>query len=239
MPKVNCLTLVTGAVKSGKTLFSLQLVKKQLKRNRFRYKLKKFFFPKKFKNLEFPLLYSNIPLNCEYVPLTKELLTREKRFNYGSVIFVDEASLVADSQLIKDIDLNNAMLLFNKLIGHELCSGNIVYNTQSIQDLHYSIKRCISNYFYIHHTLNLFFFGVAYVREFIYSEDNTFNAVNEDLELSLRKVFISRKTAKLYDKYAFSTFTDNKEVVNKTIKPKKLKADYVVSFRDWSKYVNK
>ena len=62
-----------------------------------------------------PLLYSNIPLSCPYVPLTKELLLRKKRFVYGSTVLISEASLVADSQLIKDKVINERLLKFFKL----------------------------------------------------------------------------------------------------------------------------
>ena len=66
-----------------------------------------------------------------YVPLTDDLLLRKKRFVYGSVIYVQEASLVADSQLIRDMDINERLMLFNKLIGHETKGGVIIYDTHS------------------------------------------------------------------------------------------------------------
>ena len=79
-----------------------------------------------------PLIYSNVPLAMPYVPLTDDLLLRKKRFVYGSVIYVQEASLVADSQLIRDMDVNERLMLFNKLIGHETKGGVIIYDTQCI-----------------------------------------------------------------------------------------------------------
>ena len=152
IPKFGCMTLVTGGVKTGKSTLSVYMAIKRYKRNkrqiRFLNILRKIIFKPA---LEEPLLYSNIPLGVPYVKLTKKLIERKARFRYGSVIYINEASLFADSQMIKDMDLNERLLMFNKLIGHELLGGYIIYDTQAIVDVHYSIKRCLSNYFYIHH----------------------------------------------------------------------------------------
>lgn len=67
------------------------------------------------------MLYSNIKLKVRYgyVLITKDLLLRQKRFNYGSTILISECSLVADSMNYKDKDTNDILTIFNKLIGHE------------------------------------------------------------------------------------------------------------------------
>ena len=145
--KIGSLCLVNGGVKCGKSTLSVSIVRSEYKSRVRKTKFMNFFrklFHKPLKEL--PLLYSNVPLACPYVPLTDDLLLRKKRFVYGSVIYCQEASLVADSQLIRDMDINQRLLLFNKLIGHETKGGVIVYDTQCISDLHYSIKRCLSNY---------------------------------------------------------------------------------------------
>ena len=150
--KIGSLCLVNGGVKCGKSTLSVSIVRSEYKSRVRKTKFMNFFrklFHKPLKEL--PLLYSNVPLACPYVPLTDDLLLRKKRFVYGSVIYCQEASLVADSQLIRDMDINQRLLLFNKLIGHETKGGVIVYDTQCISDLHYSIKRCLSNYIYVHH----------------------------------------------------------------------------------------
>ena len=106
-----------------------------------------------YKNFSFlePLLECSKVDAKSYVKITEDLLLRKVRPRFGSVIFIDEASLVADSQLIKDMELNETLLLFNKLIGHETKGGCVIYDTQCISDVHFSIKRSLSEYFYIHH----------------------------------------------------------------------------------------
>lgn len=243
VPDVGSLAIVTGGVKTGKTTFAVNLAYSNYKRVLRRWRIKSFFrklfgIEKKKGKLEKPLFYSNIPLRFPYVPLTDDLLFRQQRFAYGSVIYCGEVSLVADSQMFNDKDLNERLLLFNKLIGHETHGGLIVYDTQSIADCHYSIRRCVSEYFYIHH-LNkwLPFFMTAEVIENRYSEDNSVIAVDsEDVELHTRKVLIKKSIWKKFDCYCYSSFTDQKPVADTVINLSKdcsLKADKIVSFREY------
>ena len=132
-PKIACVALVTGGVKAGKSTFSLALALSKYKSQCRKVKIANFFrilFRKE--PFEKPLLYSNVPLACDYVPLTDDLLLRKERFVYRSVIYAQEASLIADSQLIKNFNINQRLLLFNKLIGHETKGGYLIYDTQSI-----------------------------------------------------------------------------------------------------------
>ena len=164
--------------------------------------------------------------------LTEELLLREVRFAYKSVIWVDEASILADSMTYKDLDLNDRLLLFNKLIAHETHGGTIVYNSQSIGDLHYAIKRCLSETFYVHSTFKWIpFFLLVTVREERYSEDGTIvNSYNDDLEESLKRVIVPKSVWKKFDCYAYSSMTDDKPVYEKVETATDLKADYLCSF---------
>ena len=100
MLKLSNVALFTGGVKTGKSTLSVYCALRKYKRALFAWKLKRAFlllFPKKKEKLEMPLLYSNVPLKCDYVPLTEDLVLRKKRFAYGSVIYIQEASLLADS----------------------------------------------------------------------------------------------------------------------------------------------
>lgn len=236
--KLGSLCLITGGVKSGKSTLSVYFV---IKKYKSILRATKFvnFFRKLFKKelLELPLLYSNVPLGLPYVEITKDLLMRKKRFRYGSVVYIQEASLVADSQLIQDKELNEKLLLFNKLIAHSGVSC-LIYDTQCIGDIHYTIKRSLSNYFYIHHLNKCLFlpFLICYVQEYRYSDDGTVVAItgDKDLEDNLRKVIISKKTWKMFDSHCYSVLTDNLPVEDKVIKPdlKNLKIDKIISFRD-------
>lgn len=236
IPKFGCMTLVTGGVKTGKSTLSVYMAIKRYKRNkrqiRFLNILRKIIFKPA---LEEPLLYSNIPLGVPYVKLTKKLIERKARFRYGSVIYINEASLFADSQMIKDMDLNERLLMFNKLIGHELLGGYIIYDTQAIVDVHYSIKRCLSNYFYIHHlTKWIPGFLIAHVRECVYSEDGSVTNVHDkDVEEDLKRVLIPKCVWKKFDAYCYSFATDSLPVYDKVQKPTKdMKVKQLVSFND-------
>lgn len=245
-PKIGCVALVTGAVKSGKSTFAVALSIQKYKQAHRMWVIRKFFQELLRRKVdEEPLLYSNIPLAVPYVPLTKDLIQRKKRFRYKSVVYVNEASLMADSMLgaVKggagrgETELvAERLMLFNKLFGHETYSGYLIYDTQAIVDLHFSIKRCISEYFYIHHLQKYIpFLLCANVREERHSEDNsTINAYTDDVEKSLSRVLIPKSVWKKFDAHCFSYLTDDLPVEDNVIRGcKDLKARSVISFRDF------
>lgn len=239
IPKLGSMTLVNGGIKTGKSTLSVFLAYRTYKKNHRIWKIKEFFrkiFKPKNKPIEEPLLYSNIPLKIPYVPLTKDLLNRTARFNYKSVVYICEASLIADSQLIKDKVLNEKLLLFNKLFAHETRGGSIFYDTQSISDLHYSIKRSLSSYLYIHHTFKYCpVFLLMWVQEYKYNDDGTvINTVQGDLEDNQFKLIIVPKSVwKKFDCYCYSSMTDNLPVENKKKVAVVLKVEDLVSFKEF------
>lgn len=232
--KIGSLSLVSGGVKTGKTTMAVYLALREYRKALLRWKIRKIFGAKEEK----PLLYSNIPLKTDFVLLDKDYLLRNKRFNYKSVILISEASLFADSQLIRNNDINEQLLLFNKLIGHETKGGTLIYDTQQIQDCHYSIKRSLSSYFYIHHINKWIpFFIVAFVKEYRYSEDNSvIGTEQEDIEDTLKMVLIPKSVWRKFDCYCYSILTDdldsNPKIENGR-KYKRLKAETIPSFRDF------
>lgn len=235
IPKTGSMVCVTGAVKSGKSTFSLALAYKEFKRTLRAVKFRNWFRRKILRQdyqEEIPKFYTTIPVSIPHVLLTEDLLLRNERFAYKSVIWVDEASLLADSQFCKDMAINDRLLMFNKLIAHETRGGKIIYNTQSIGDLHYSIKRCLSEVYYVHETFRwLPFFLVVTLREERYAEDGSVTTnYAEDIEDSLKKVLISKKTWKMFDCYAFSCHTDNLPVRDEEITATTLKAKKLISF---------
>lgn len=239
VPKVNALSMFTGGVKTGKSAVSLYFAVKHYKKRHRAWRVR-CFFCKIFRREkpEEPLFYSNIPLRyIKYCPVTQEHFLRKVRFNFGSVVFIDEASLVADNWLTKDMTINNELLLFFKLFGHETHGGLCFINSQAISDLHYALKRCTSSYFYIHHLGWFPFFRIPLIREERYSEDvgaGVRNVYNDDVEGSLRKVLMSARIFKKYDSYCFSFFTDGLPVKNEEKllgKEDDLKVRKVVSFR--------
>lgn len=227
IPKLGSLVLVNGGVKTGKSTMSVWFATRAYWRAKRKYYIYNYVaYPllhrlpfkkcKLMQKREYPLLYSNIPLAVKgYTPLTNALIKREKRFRYGSVCYVGEFSLVADSMSFKDGELNERLLLLAKLFGHETKGGMMIVDTQAISDCHFGLRRNLDRYFYIHH-LNKFwpFFCVAYVREMRYSEEQSCtNVFNEDIEETMKLVIIPKKVWKLFDCYCYSVLTDDLPVV--------------------------
>lgn len=235
-PKIGSVALVTGAIKGGKSSFAFVLAYRQYKRALFNWRVRSFFqrlFHKKVD--EKPLFYSNIPLDINYCLLNQDIIERKNRIRFKSCTFIDECSLLADSQLYKDQVINEELMLFTKLYGHSSHGGTMVINTQSYNDLHYSMSRCISQVFYVHHTTKwLPFIAIAWVRELIVdTNDNTVNVFNEDTEETLKPYIYLKKYWKKYDTYAFSDFTDNLPVYDNVVRSKDLKVKKLISFRDF------
>lgn len=247
IPKCGNMVLITGGIKTGKSTLSVRMAYKTWKKQRLKTRIFNVFVTlfhkvgKRFKNKKpMPLLYSNVPLNVPYVPLTQELLERRERFVYGSVAYFCEASLIADSMAFKDDYVNEQLLLLVKLWAHETKGGYAFYDTQSISDNHYAIKRCLSSYFYIHHTVKVVpFFLFMFVRELKFSEDNTaVNTFNEDIEDGLKLVIVPKSTWKLFDCYCYSVLTDHLPVYETVVDPvlqKDLKARDIVTFKEDTK----
>ena len=232
--KVGCISLITGGVKTGKSTLSVATALREYRHALFGWYISRFFCKLVNKPIpEMPLFYSNVPIKVKnFRELELAHLLRQKRFNYKSVVYMQEASLLADSQLIKDKNINNSLMLFFKLFGHETRGGKLIIDTQSICDVHYSLKRSLSNYVYIHHIKKIPFFVICYVRELVHSEDNsTINVFNQDVEEELKMVLVRKSVWKKFDCYSFSSLTDSLNSYSKKSKNKKLKVMEVVSFR--------
>lgn len=245
VPKVGSLIMVDGGIKCGKSTVAVHIALREYKLRTRRVKFRN-FFRKLFKKplYEMPLIYSNIPLAMPYVKLTTKILKREERVVFGSVVLMDEASLIADSMLIKDKLLNDELLLFFKLFGHSSHNGCCVVNSHSTSDLHFSLKRVLSNYLYVYHTTKwLPFILISQVQDCRYSDDGSVIQNNDkDIELNLRRVIFPKSTWKKFDSLAFSSLTDDlpvyKDVIPNDKHTQNLKVDEIVSFKDYS-YLDK
>lgn len=239
LPKLTAITMFTGGVKTGKSAVSLYFAIKTYKRVRRAWRVRRFFCKVFHRVLpEEPLFYSNIPLQgIKYCPITRDHFLRKLRLNFKSVVFLDEASLVADSRLAmsKENKINYELLLFLKLFGHATHGGYLICNSQCITDLHVQLRRCTSSYFYIHHLTSIpFICKVPCIREERYSEDGTtINSYTDDVEMSLKRIIMSARIFKKYDCYCYSFFTDDLPTKNDQkllTKHDSLKADNIVSF---------
>lgn len=210
--KIPAVLLITGAIKTGKSLLSVHLALKTYRKNVFKWWINRPFLMLLRKEVPLkPMLYSNMPLRwTKFNRFTYNILLRKVRIPDKSVVLLDEASLIADSMLFKDNKINDELMLFVKLFGHYTHGGTMIINTQAISDLHFSFKRSLNNYLYIYDTMKLPFITLMHVREMIYSDDNSMtNNFHEDIELSMRKVIIFNRAYKKYDRYYLSIFTDD------------------------------
>lgn len=254
MFKMKSIVFIDGSLGTGKSFYSVSIAVRLYKRQLRRYKVKKWLFKllaptfpkiaKKYKKLEEPLLYSNMPLRrVKYVLLTKDLLYRRNvRFAFHSIILIDEFSILADQFTFKDRELNERLTLFFKLLRHELHAGGstCVINSQSTSDLHFSLKYVLSDYLYIHHMTKLPFFCLLKVQEMAYSADkdggNVINVRSSDIEDSLKTLIVWKKYFKYYDSIYLSIFTDKLPPYTKTeYNPsgKYIKKKELVSFKEF------
>lgn len=241
--------LISGAVKTGKTLLSVHLAKKEIRRNVRNWYLKKWFYKlirREDKIGLKPMLYSNIPLaRIKFNLLTMDIILQQKRIPDKSVVLLDEASLLADSTLCKDKYINNRLMRFVKLFAHYSHGGKLIIDTQSISDLHFSFKRCMNNYLYIYSRTKFPFITIMKVREMLYSDDGSLmNNSAEDIELTMRTIIIFNRTYNDYDCYCYSAFTDMlpfevRYDVEKLTKRDDMKCYHLVSFQDFAKQINK
>lgn len=245
IPKLGNVSCITGGVKTGKSTLAMYLAKKQYNKHLLQWKIKcklcKIFRRKK-PLPEKPLFYSNVKVGFEYVPLTREIFLREQRPTYKSVIYCQESSLIADSQDWKDKNINERLKYFNKLYGHETKGGYLYYDTQTMKDNHYAIKRCMNSYLWIHHAIKWIpFIYVVKVREMFFSEDGeNVNVSTEDVENKLKWIIVPKKIWKYFDCYTYSIMTDNLPVANKTVKigkksirkKRNFKTNYIIDLRE-------
>lgn len=231
---LNAVNLITGAVKSGKSALSLDLAYKTYRLHLLRFYIH-YFLTLPFSlfglslDYEKPLFYSNIPVKFRYVELERALLLREKRFNYKSVVFIDEMSLIADNFDFKDDNVNKKLKKFFKLFGHETRGGKLFVNTQNLEDNHFIVKRCMNQYLYIHHKIRLPFISILKVRE-LSNEPNMSNVNLTDIESELKTYILFNRIFKKYDCYCYSILTDNLEAITHSKIAKTLKSLNILSF---------
>lgn len=240
------LTLITGGVKTGKTHLSVALAEKDYKRAMWKWRLKCLKAYARFEPLpEKPLLYSNMPLGKRgdlYVPLDLDLITGAKRFRYGSVVYYNEASLIAGSKDIKNEDLNDHLLQFFKLCSHATRGGKVILDTQSPHDIHYTIKRSLSTYLEIWRAVKLPFITLMWIRENKLTDGERTEAMTSDgKDYTAFRSFgqildfhvVSHKWWKYYDRYAYSALTDALPVGDDVVAiGKRKKVDSLVRCRD-------
>lgn len=239
------LTLVSGGVKTGKTELCVALCLKQYRKQLRKWRKACRKARKRYEPLpEKPLLYSNMPIGkngFEYAPLTLDLITRKKRFRYGSVVYFNEVSFIAGSKDIKDDQLNDSLLQLFKLCAHETKGGYFFLDTQSPQDMHYTVKRSLSTYYYIYRRLTLPFVSLLWMRENILVDGENTVAIDTQVDTQDglaeggKKMYfrpILNKWWKYYDQYAYSALTDDLPVEDITKSSRHKKVDVLTRCKD-------
>lgn len=235
-PNVGSLTFVNGGVKCGKTTVSLYLAKRDYKSRLFKWKVACFFLPKS-KHPEKPIFYSNIPVkDIPYTLLTADLLKRKTRFAYKSVIYLDEASLVAYKDVWRVPNMEKALSDFAKLIAHETRGGVMYFDSQAMGDISVAFRRCVNSYIYVHHLIKWIpFILVACVHEERYSEDNAAVVQNydQDIEDLTKYLIIPKRVWKTFDCYCYSKLTDDlPSSTTPEPKPTDLRTDYIIDLKE-------
>lgn len=241
--KLDCVTMINGAIGSGKTSTATYLALKHYKKAIFKWKFRKAIL---HKNEEKPLLYANFPLfGVDYVPLTMDLILRNKiRFAYKSVMLIDEASLIADSMDYKDKLTNDKLSFFLLAFRHETRGGKAFICTQSKNDLHFSFDRKTSQSLYLTKSLNLWLFRVVWCRELLLIDSKVENNIENDFkEDSCNYWFIVPCSVfKHYNHTYLSYLSDNwqvaENVVNNGKKPK-CKAFEIITLHTTNEEINK
>lgn len=246
------LTLVSGGVKTGKTELCVALCLKQYRKQLRKWRKACRKARKSYEPLpEKPLLYSNMPIGkngFEYAPLTLDLITRKKRFRYGSVVYFNEVSFIAGSKDIKDDQLNDSLLQLFKLCAHETKGGYFFLDTQSPQDMHYTVKRSLSTYYYIYRRLTLPFVSLLWMRENILVDGENTVAIDAQVDMQDglseggKKMYfrpILNKWWKYYDQYAYSALTDDLPVEDCTNSARYKKVSVLTRCKDIIKEIKK
>ena len=205
--------LITGGIKTGKSMLCCNMSHKDYFRLHRKWWIRKHIL---LKEEEEPLFYTNVynnfgfwhkKLNKNIKIIDTQHLLREIRFNYKSVVFIDEVSLLADNMDFNDKERNVDLSLYHKLFAHSTKGGRCYLSTQSIMDSHYSIKRVSSTFFFIQKQTNWLLFHILYVRELVNTEIGV-NDFDDDVDTTTRKVIIPFWWHSHYDRYYFSYLTD-------------------------------
>ena len=211
-PYIGCLTLITGALKSGKTLMGLRCALRKYRSARIKWKITCLWRRLIRKpEPEEPLFYTNIAVaGVRFVPVTLDVLYRRVRIARKSVMFLSETSLIADSMTIRDALLNEEINVFFKLYGHESHGGKCIIETQNVLDNHYAIKRCLTFYYNIDANFSLPFFKLVRFYKVFYSDDDTVrNVVSLNEAVQYSYMLIPKSMFTRYDSYTYSWLTDD------------------------------
>ena len=257
--RFDSILLLLGCVGAGKTSTAVYILNYSIKKAQGIWKRRTKFYSKIFKKMkdeEQPLIYSTLPiyedrkkgvLHPLYRPLTSEHLLRKRRFNFKSIVFIDEVSLLACSRDANNEKVSEYLHLWVKLIRQEMHGAyrnllgtypNVILTTQSKDDSHYAFDRSINNVVYILKSLNIPFFRIVWVRDLLLIDSvvNNFNDSVKDDD-SLRWYLVPTKIFNKYNSYALSFLTDNKPTDNREPVVMDDGRFELASFHEWKEFI--
>lgn len=148
--KVDTITAYTGGLGAGKTLYSVNDAIKRINKQVFKYyHLENFknYFRKHKKEVERPILLSNIPICINKkkqrysVQLTKEHLLLQERIPLHSVVMLDEIGAFASQFDFKEQNVIKVFDEFIRFYRHYTQGGYIIVNDQCSENINLVIRR--------------------------------------------------------------------------------------------------
>lgn len=211
---------VCGALKTGKTQLTLWQAYKDYQ-IRYRAWWLQYIFGKAQKKTK-PVFYTNVQLNLpKHVRvcwLTDDHILRKTRLAYNCTTFIDEAAFVARSSDWADKEVSDTLTDFVKLYAHETFSGSLYIDSQNFADLHHSFRRCITTYYFIHHTTKFApLYSIMHFKEMVSDPINADQSLDRisgtgrdvDMAKSLGWTLCPKKVWKWYDRHTYSCLTDD------------------------------
>lgn len=203
--KHDTVTLYVGGLGSGKTLIGVKDALHCLRRNRVKVFWHNLFHPKDKKPK--PMLYSTIPVRISSREISLDLdadhLMLQKSIIEKSVLFIDEASTVANS--FENVSNNKnlkSLEEFSTFFRHFTRGGYLILTTQNTAKCNYVVRYCTNQAFQLSQFRNIL--NIVYwvkCRNLDLTND-VVNVSESNLEDSTRNLigFFGRRA---YNTYAF------------------------------------
>lgn len=223
--KYDTIIAYTGGLGSGKSLLSVKMAIKLVRKNRgkvWRYNHIWFYFKRYFgnkkKRLHFtkikdrPMLYSSIPVRFRShffakkewaIILKEEHLLLQERLKEKSVVFIDEIGSFANQFQYKNPNILDNFNEFVRLFRHYTKGGYFVCNDQCSENIVLEVRRRINQVYNLMHFRKFLFIYWVKVRNISISEEiKTIEEQNtEDNMRTLIGILPPKGT---YDTYCYS-----------------------------------
>lgn len=223
--KYDTIIAYTGGLGSGKSLMSVKMAVKLVRRNRGKvwrynhiwYYVKRFFAKKEKKKAftrikERPMIYSSIPLHFRSnifakkewsLKLEEEHLLLQKKLNEKSVVFIDEIGSFANQFQYKNPNILDNFNEFIRLFRHYTKGGYLVVNDQCSENIVLEVRRRINQVFNLMHFKKFLFIYWVKVRNISISEEIK-TIEEQNTEDNMRTLIGLMPPKGMYDTYCYS-----------------------------------